>query len=501
MINIKIAWRSFLKDRRFTILNLLGLSVGLACTLLIYLWVNSELQVGRFNQNDGQLYQVMENGPSPDGIQTGENTPGLLAKALKEEMPEVEYAVSTIHPGGLTSDKGTLTVGDTHLEATSLFAGKDLFNVFSYKVIKGDKSQALANTNAIMISDETAERLFHTTDNVIGRNIDFNQAGFNGLYTVTGVFQKPPTNALDKFDVIFSYDLFLQKNPKLTDWGNSDPDTYLVLKKGTNVDGFNRKIEGFIAGKKKDSKTTLFVQKYGDKYLYGNYKNGVVSGGRIEYVKLFSIIAIFILVMACINFMNLSTAKASTRLKEAGIKKIMGADRSILIAQYLGESLLMTFLALGIAILLVSLLLPQFNQITGKQMELQFNSSLILAMLAIVLFTGLLSGSYPALYISGFNPVSVLKGNVTGNAGNTWLRKGLVIFQFSLSAIFIVSVLVVYQQMQLIQTKDLGYNRDNILYFEKGGLVSDNKDDYKPGGKYEKELESLLVAVKNVPGF
>ncbi len=322
MNNFKIAWRSFLKDRQFSFLNLLGLSIGLACTLLICLWVNDELHVGRFNQKDSQLYQVMENGPSTDGIQTGENTPGLLAKSLKDEMPEVEYAVSAIHPSGLTNDKGIFSAGENHVEGTSLFAGKDLFNVFFYELLQGNKNQVLTNLNAVILSDGMAMKLFHTTANVIGRSIDLNLQGFNGLYTVTGVFQKLSANALDQFDVIFNYDLYLEKNPKLTNWGNNDPDTYLILKEGTNIEHFNAKIAGFIEGKNKESKSTLFVQKFGDKYLYNHYKNGMAAGGRIEYVKLFSIIAIFILVMACINFMNLSTAKASTRLKElAGIKK------------------------------------------------------------------------------------------------------------------------------------------------------------------------------------
>jgi putative ABC transport system permease protein len=497
---LKIAWRNFLKDRQFTMLNLLGLSTGLACVLLIYLWVNDELHIGKFNTKDSQLYQVMENGTSPDGIQTGEKTPGLLAKSLKEEMPEVEYAVSTIHPGGLTDEKGIFSAGNKHIEGTGLFAGKDIFNVFSYNVIKGDKNNALRNTNAIMLSDEMALKLFNTTENVVGKFVDLSLEGFNGLYMVTGVFQKLPATALDEFDVIFNYDLFLQKNPKLTQWGNNDPNTYLILKKGTNINSFNNKIAGFITNKNKESKTTLFIQKYSDRHLYNNFKNGFVEGGRIEYVRLFSIIAIFILVMACINFMNLSTAKASTRLKEAGIKKVVGAGRLTLIAQYLSESLLMAFLSLVIAVLLVIALLPQFNQLTGKKLALQFDPAFILSVLAITVFTGLASGSYPALYISGFKAVSVLKGSVSNAAGSTWIRRTLVVFQFALSAIFIVSVLVIYKQMQLIQTKNLGYNRDNILYFEKGGMASDNKDYYKPGGKYDKELETLLAEVKNIPG-
>lgn len=500
MNSIKVAWRGFMKDRQFSILNLVGLSTGIACALLIYLWIHDELKIGKFNEKDSQLYQVMVNGNWPDGIQTGENSPGLLAKSMKEELPEVEYAVSTIHPGGITTDKGIFMTGNDRTEATAIFAGKDLFNVFSYKLIEGNKDEVLTKPDGVVLSDEMAQKLLHTTQNVIGRQVTWNQTGLSGTYQVTGVFKKLPATSLDQFDVAFNYDYFLSKNTKLTNWQNNDPYTYLILKKGTDVQAFNSKIANFVKSKDKDSKETLFVQRYGDKYLYNHYKNGVVAGGRIEYVKLFSIIAIFILVMACINFMNLSTAKASTRLKEAGIKKVMGAERTTLIAQYLGESLLMAFMSLVFAVLLVIALLPQFNQVTGKQITLEPDLTLILWAVGITLVTGLASGLYPALFISGFKPTAVLKSGTSISAGNSWIRKGLVVFQFSLSAVFIVSVLVIYRQMQLIQTKNLGYNRDNILYFEKGGLVSDNADDYKPGGKYDQDLSGMINEAKNIPG-
>ncbi|HVW12624.1 MAG TPA: ABC transporter permease [Mucilaginibacter sp.] len=496
---LKIAWRNFTKDRQFSILNLIGLSTGLACALLIYLWINDELKIGRFNEKDSQLYQVMVNGHWPDGIQTGENSPGLLARSMKEELPEVEYAVATIHPGGLTNDKGIFINGANRAEATAIFAGKDLFDVFSYKLIDGNKDNVLTRPDGVVLSDEMARKLFHTTQNVVGRQVTWNQTGLSGTYLITGVFKKLPATSLDQFDVVFNYDYFLSKNPKLTNWQNNDPYTYLILKKGTDIQGFNNKIVNFVKSKDKDSHITLFVQRYGDKYLFNHYKDGAVAGGRIEYIKLFSAIAIFILVMACINFTNLSTAKASARLKEAGIRKVMGAKRITLITQYISESLLMAFIALMFAVLMVIALLPQFNLVTGKQIVLQPNLALILSAAGITLVTGLVSGLYPALFISGFKPTAVLKSGTSASAGHSWIRKGLVVFQFSLSAVFIVSVLVIYAQMQLIQTKNLGYNRDNILYFEKGGLVSDNADDYKPGGKYDQDLSGLINEVKNIP--
>lgn len=497
--SLKMAWRNILKDRSFTWLNLMGLSTGLACTLLIFLWVHDERSVDQFNANDSRLFQVMANWQTPQGVQTGENTPGLLAQTLTADMPEVEYAVPVI-PSSWFDKKGIVIYGGQRLEASNQFAGKDYLRVFSYPLIQGDRGSALAGQHNILLSDELARKLFHSTDNVIGKTIEWNQKDFSGAYVITGVFQKPPANATAQFDIVFNYDLFLQKNQKLLDWGNNDPDTYVLLKKGTDVAAFDRKIAGLVKARNDKSSQSLFLQRYSDRYLHNHYDNGVPSGGRIEYVRLFTIIAVFILIIACINFMNLSTAKAAERMKEAGVKKVMGASRVSLVAQYLGESLLMAALAAGIAVLLVILLLPRFNGITGKQLTLQVDSSIIVSALLITLLTGLVAGSYPALYLSGFKPARALKGRLKNSVSELLVRKGLVIFQFTLSGIFIISVLVIYQQMQLVQTKNLGYNRDHVIYFDKGGMVPDSAADYAPGGKYEAGLESFVDQVRKVPG-
>ncbi len=497
--NLKIAWRNLIKDRQFTFLNLIGLSTGLACVILIYLWVNDELHVDKFNEKDKQLYQVMLNGHSSHGIQTGENTPGLLADALSKEMPEAEYVTSVI-PSTWFANKGLISFGDTHLRASGEFVSKDYFNIFSCNFFEGDKNKLLDNKYNIAISKELALKLFNTTDNLIGKNIEWNQEGLNGNYLIAGIFEKFPSTATNQFDIIFNYDLFLEKNPKLQRWDSNDPYTYLILKKGTDVNQFTKKIRSFIKEKDEKSTATLFAQRFSDKYLHGHYENGKPAGGRIEYVKLFSIIALFILIIACINFTNLSTARASGRMKEVGIKKVMGASRGKLLIQYMSESLLITFLSLAITIMLVLFFLPSFNEITGKHLVLSISANLVFAVLAITLLTGLIAGSYPALYLSGFKPVAVLKGKLETSFGELIARKGLVIFQFTLSVVLIVSVIIVYQQIELVQTKNLGYNRDHIIYFEKGGTLSDNKDDYKQGGVYEQNLETFLQNVKNVPG-
>jgi putative ABC transport system permease protein len=505
--SLKIAWRNIRRDRSFTLLNLMGLSTGLACTVLIFLWVHDERSVDQFNENDSRLFQVMANWETPQGVQTVENTPGLLAQTLTTEMPEVEYAVPVI-PSSWFDKKGIIIYGDQRLEARDQFAGKDYLKVFSYPLLQGDRGSALAGRRNILISDELANKLFPSarsttgglTGSVIGKTVEWNQKDFSGAYVVAGVFQKPPANATAQFDIVFNYDLFLDKNPKLLNWGNNDPDTYVMLKKGTDVAAFDRKIAGLVKARNDKSAQSLFLQQYSDRYLHNHYDNGVPSGGRIEYVRLFTVIAIFILIIACINFMNLSTAKAAERMKEAGMKKVMGASRVSLVVQYLGESLLMAVLAAGIAVLLVILLLPRFNGITGKQLTLQVDSPIIISALLITLLTGLVAGSYPALYLSGFKPARALKGRLKNSVSELMVRKGLVIFQFTLSGIFIISVMVIYQQMQLVQTKNLGYNRDHVLYFDKGGMVSDSAADYAPGGKYEAGLESFVGQVREVPG-
>jgi putative ABC transport system permease protein len=463
--NLKLIWRNLLKDRQFTLLNLLGLSTGLACTLLIYLWINDEWNVDRYNRKDKQLYQVMQNLKTEGGIKTMSYTAGLLGKALPQEMPEVEYGVSVL-PASWFPFLGVVSYNDLHIKAGGQYISKDYFHAFTLDYTEGDRDRLFADKSSVAISEELAKKIFNTTQNLIGKILKWDQSEFGGSFVISGIFKKTPPSATDQFDLLFNYDLVLERRPNLLKWGNSDPSTFIIVKKGTDINLLNRKIKNFVEERDKGSGKTLFLTRFSDRYLYGNYENGVLAGGRIVYVKLFSIIAFFILVIACINFMNLSTAKASRRLKEVGIKKVMGAGRRALIFQYIGESMLMTLLSLFMALVFILLLLPVFNEITGKQLHLFFNTGFFFTVLGIVLFTGLISGSYPAFYLSGFNPVAVLKGTLQNSGGELWVRRGLVVFQFTLSVVFIAAVLIVYRQLNYIQSRNLGYNRDNIIHFE-----------------------------------
>ena len=486
--NLLIIYRNIKRNKSTFFINLIGLSTGLACALLIYLWVNGELNMDKFNQKDSQLYQVMENAKQNNTIVTGSYTPDLLAETLAKEVPEVEYAAA-VTPSFFFG-KIPVSAQDKKFKAVGQFAGKDFFNIFSYHLIQGDKNQVLSAKNSVVISKQLAMKLYGTTQNVVGKSFDYELLQFKNQCVISGIFEDAPQNSSEQFDFVLSFGAWIDicnTIHRSIDWGNQAPYAYIILKKGTDIVQFNKKIYGFIKSKLSYSNVTLFARPYSSGYLYNKYENGKQAGGRIEYVRLFSIIAIFILLIACINFMNLSTAKASRRIKEVGIKKAVGAPRKALVIQYLGESIFMSLLSLILAMVLVEIFIPEFNIITGKQLALHFDVSLILSFLGIALFTGLIAGSYPALYLSGFNPVMILKGKLNSSVDEQWARRGLVIFQFTLSVIFITAVLVVFKQMEFIQTKNLGYNKDNIIYFDKEGKITEHQD-------------AFISELKNIPG-
>lgn len=471
--NFLLLYRNFKRFRSTFFINLAGLSTGLACTLLIYLWVYDEWQTDKFHASDSWLFKVFEKQNHTGSVEVTDSTPGLLAETLAEDMPEVEYAATVTPPSWF--DRFTLSVKDKHVHATGIYAGKHYFNIFSFDLIHGDATRILTDKNSIAISESIAKSLFNTTASAMGKTVEWQR---EKEYIVTGVYKDIPSASSLRSDFVLSFEVMKDTNEGVLNWASSGPMTIVALKKGTDVASFGRKIAGLIKTKTTDTHRDLILQKYSDGYLFGRFVNGIPAGGRIEYVILFSVIAVFILLIACINFMNLSTAKASRRLKEIGIKKAIGADRSALIVQHLGESLFMSFLSLLLAVLMVDLLLPGFNIITGKQLALTFHTDIVLASLFITLAAGILAGSYPALYLSGFSPVSVLKGKLNTSTGELWARKGLVIFQFTLSVVFIVSVLIIYRQIDFLQSRNLGYTKDNIIHFPMEGRVKENPETF-----------------------
>jgi predicted permease len=471
--NLKIAWRSFLKDRQFALLNLIGLATGIACTLIIYLWVHDETSMDNFFVNNGQIYQLMEHRKSDGDVKVSDESSGLLSDILPPAMPEIKYAAAVAPPDWF--QKFTLTSGDKNIKASGQYAGKDYFNIFSFTLLDGKRDKVLTDKNSIVLSDELAMKLFGTTQNLIGKVVHFQH---DHDFFVSGVFERTPNNSSQQFDFVLSFEYYYSIQGWVKSWNNTGPHNFILVRKGTDINAFNRKIANVVTKNSKDSTRSAFAVRFSDNYLLNSFSHGSQTGSKLIYVRLFSLIAIFILIIACINFMNLSTAKASGRMKEVGIKKVVGAERSQLIIQFLFESIFMALVALIIAIGITWLLLPQFNQLTGKQLSLKLDPQLTLALVSISLFTGLLSGSYPAFYLSGFNPLSVLKSKVQTSFGTVLSRKGLVVFQFTLSVILIVSVVVIYRQIQYIQSSDPGYNKDNIIRFDSDGALQGKQDAF-----------------------
>ncbi len=481
--NILISFRSFKRFKSTFLINLFGLATGLASALLIYLWVNDELNIDKFNEKDSDRHvQVIYSYPTSGTIFTEINgTPNPLFEALAKEMPEVEYAVPIIVDSYY---KGVLSAGDNSARAQYQFIGKGYFNLFPGDFIHGNKHEILTDKGEIAISEKLALSLFQSPEKAMGQLVELKGEEYGGSYLVSGVF-KSISNSSTPSDILFSYELF--RNEESMKWYNGGTQAHLVLKEGVDLDRFNAKIKDYLKTVWENSNYILYAQPYSERYLYGNYENGLPQPGKIIYVRLFSIIAIFILVIACINYMNFSTANAARRLKEIGVKKAIGAGRKSLIHQYFGESIFMAFLALGIALIISYLLLPQFNEITGKQLAFDFSLHIISAVLAITLFTGLISGVYPALHLSGFDSMVALNGKLKSNSTNIWIRKGLVVFQFAVSVILIASVIVIYKQVEFIQNKNLGYNKDHIITFPKEAKLQEN-------------FQPFLTAIKSISG-
>ncbi len=476
-----LLYRNIARFKATFLINMIGLSTAITGVLLIFLWVADELNKDRFHKKDEQLYQVFEIQNYQNSRNATNSTPWLLAETLKAEMPEVEFAVTESLSEWF--EPFTLTANDKNIKARGRYVGGDFFEMFSYPLVAGQPHQVLQNNVSIVISDEVATNLFGTGVDPMGKTISFQH---NKEFTVSGVFRNVPESS-NQFDFVLSYKILIEEHPQVTEWKNAGPSTYVVLKNGTDLDAFNAKIKNLIATKSDITHRELFATRYSDLYLNGRFENGVQAGGRIEYVILFSSIAAFILLIACINFMNLSTARASRRVKEVGIKKTVGAGRGNLVIQFLTESMAITSLSLLLAILLVDLMLPTFNTITGKNLTLEFNRSSIVSATSLLAITGLLAGSYPALYLSRFKPAAILKGMLVNTTGELWIRRGLVVFQFTLSIILIGVVLVIQNQIQFVINKNLGYEKDNLLYFEMEGELM-------------KRRETFLIELRKIPG-
>ncbi len=477
---IKIAFRNLWKQKGFTAINIAGLALGMACSLLILLWVQDEKGVDAFHQNGKDLYYVYERNNLGGKIESWYWTQGPLAEELKKEIPEIKAATPIEWP-----NNNTFSVNNKILKEVGISAGPDFFSMFSYPLLEGRATDALNSPTDISISRKMAVDFFGSPAAAIGKTIRYeNRKDFK----VSAVFEDFPSRAADRYNYIMSWSAFVEDNGWTKDFVSVDNRTAVQLRTGADPAVVAKKME-FILDKfdtelKGSNRIELHLQKFDEQYLHSEFKNGYPAGGRIEYVQLFSLVAIFILLIACINFMNLTTARSVKRAKEIGVRKVMGALRSLLIRQFIGEAILLTLMSMILALILTGFALPAFNHLTGKEITVPYNTTgFWISMLGLTLVTGIFSGSYPAFFLSAFNPIQVLKGTLKSGLRTILLRKGLVVFQFVLSIVLIIATILISRQIHFVQTASLGYNRQNLLYIPIEGNLSGKLDVFNTEAK------------------
>jgi putative ABC transport system permease protein len=453
----KIAWRNILRNRSFSAMNIAGLAIGMASAMLILLYVQNETTYDSFYENSDRLYQLWNKDKSNAGINAWNNTPKIAGPMLKQEYPEVEQTTRVNWDATYL-----MSVGEKKLNINGTMVDPDFLTMFRFPFVKGDIKSALNEPNNIVLT-ETAALKFFGKEDPMGKTIRVdNQYDFR----VSGVMRDLPNNTNFNFQYLMPWSFMSTIKQDDSAWGRNSTHNYVMLKKNVNIDAFNAKLNNFIRRHGEPSWTTQsFLYPVNRLRLYSKFENGVPVGGRIDAVRVFALIALLILLIACINFMNMSTARSEKRAKEVGIRKVAGARRGALVAQFLGESLLIAAISGVVALLLLKIALPFFNALTYKHFFLDYrNIDFWLLFAGFVVISGFLAGSYPAFFLSSFRPVSVLKGTFKKVNALVTPRKVLVVIQFTFAVAMIVCTLVIGKQVKYAQNRQTGYDRKNLAY-------------------------------------
>lgn len=467
---LKIALRNLKRSPLFSLLNIVGLAVGMAFAMVVGLWVRQELSYDRFHQNQDRIAMIMKHSLANDERVTQSDLPLPLYDELKATYPQAKR-LTRLDFGSSRS----LKVGENKVNKTGYYADPDFLRIFSFPLLKGNRETALNNLRSIVLTESLSQTLFGS-DDPMGRIVRLDNE-YDML--VTGVATDVPKNSSLTFDFLVPFEFNIQANESVKRerprWGNNFVRTIVELQPGISMDAFSSKISPIIRQKTANAKAaTLFLHPLPKWHLYGEFKNWVNTGGRIESVRLFAIVGLLVLLVACINFMNLTTARSEKRAREVGVRKAVGSQRFQLIGQFLTESLLTSSLAFGLSLLLVGLLSPFLNELgfegislhTISLSEPEFSTTtllLILTLLGASILTGLLAGSYPALYLSSFAPVKVLKGTFNSGKRAAIPRKILVVTQFTFSIALIISTVIVFQQIRYAKSRPLGYDPNNLI--------------------------------------
>lgn len=462
---IKITFRNIIRERGYSFINITGLAIGMTACILILFWVFDELNYDKFHKKAENIHRINKKYQMGTEIAYNRSTPFPLAKTLQENFAEVQYATKF--------QRNTILVkyeDKIFSERRACLTDSSFFNVFSFEFVKSNFKTALAEPNSMIITEEIAQKYFGDSD-PIGQILTVDN---RKEYIVTGIIKNIPNNSSIRFDIFCPFSN--SENPTQTeDWGNHFYATFVRLLEKTSVDNFNQKLDALAKERLPQEQLSFQSQPLSKIYLYS------IEGEptALRYIIIFTIIASFILVIACINFMNLSTARSAKRAKEVGLRKVIGANRSQIILQFFGESIIYIIVSLIIAFILVEICLSGFNNLTGKTLTLDYTSiKMIGGLFMIAIFTGLFAGSYPALFLSSFQPVKVLKGSF-GNNRKGSLRKVLVVIQFTMAIILMISTGIIYSQLKYIQNKDLGFNKENIVYLNLNEELIGNYDAFK----------------------
>jgi putative ABC transport system permease protein len=464
---IKIAWRNLTRNKGFAITNLLGLTIGITCTIFIFLWVNDELTFDKSNVNYKNIYHVIANRDFKNNIFTDPNMVFPLSKALENGNPQIKNSVMTSYP-----QTQMLIYGDKKLNKQVMNVNGRFFDMFTCKFIKGNSASAISEPNSIVLTQSTAKAFFGNSDPI---NKVFKLDSTHNL-KVTALIADLPNNSTIQFDGIVPFNMTDPSSVNsMKEWRNSSYMVYLELTPTANVSQVGKYVTDLMFQHNHDKISSYFLFPMTKWHLFSDFKDGKNVGGMIEYVRMFTIIAVIILLIACVNFMNLSTARSEKRAKEVGIRKTLGSDKKQLIIQFFSESIMLTLAAFALSIIVVLLLMPSFNSLVQKQLNLNLGDSLFwIGSLVIILFTGVIAGSYPALYLSSFNPVEVLKGTFSAGKSAVVPRRILVIGQFVISILLISATIIIYEQIQHVKNRDIGYNKANLIELQSTDATNKN---------------------------
>ncbi len=477
----KTTFRNLWKNKGYTFLNIAGLAIGIACAALIFLWVENEVTWNHYFSNRDHLYKVKDRQTYDGQTYTFDATPGPLAQGMKAEIPGIKNTARTTW-----GNRVLFSLNDKSIYEQGLYVDSSFLSMFQLQFIAGNASQAFTDLYSVVISETMAKKFFGST-NVIGKSIKINN---QKNYIVSGVIKDLPTNISFQFDWLSPFQIYVNDNPWLQQLGSNGIVTYAETEPNVNVDNINKTLYNYIQTKDTSINARMSIYPMSRWRLYDSYNDGKEVPGRVRYVSLFSLIAWIILIIACINFMNLATARSEQRAREVGVRKVLGAGKTKLIVQFIGESLILSFISALLAVAIIYLALPAFNNLLNEQLSVHlFYPSHISALIAIAILCGLIAGSYPAFYLSSFNPVGVLKGIRIKSGSAGFIRKGLVIVQFAISVTFIICTIIIYQQINHIKERNLGYNKQDLIYLDLNGNMKQNfdviKNDLKQSGVAE----------------